>query len=73
MKFGQQLLESMPPDWKFYFVDYQGLKQYIKLNTQVKGPWNNNNEDQFMTMLEDEVKKVSWFMCNCPALLVSIR
>ena len=63
MKFGQQLLESMPPDWRFYFVDYQGLKQFIKMNTQVKGPWNNNHETQFIAMLEDEVKKVRLHSC----------
>lgn len=58
MKFGQVLLESMPQDWKFYFLDYQGLKQFIKLNTQVNGPWNNTHETTFLGMLEDELKKV---------------
>lgn len=60
MKFGQVLLESMPQDWKFYFVDYLGLKQFIKLNTQVNGPWNNTHETTFIGMLEDELKKVRW-------------
>ena len=30
MKFGQYLQENMEPDWKEFYVDYDGLKKIIK-------------------------------------------
>lgn len=58
MKFGKHMAQNMPPDWRFNFLDYNGLKRYCKENS---GAWNDQLEDKFVGMLEDELKKVSDF------------
>ncbi|KAJ1952302.1 vacuolar transporter chaperone, partial [Dispira parvispora] len=56
MKFGQQLKESLFPDWRFYYIDYDRLKRYIKAHID-KG-FNENDERTFVEMLERELEKV---------------
>lgn len=55
MKFGKHMQQNMPPDWRFNFLDYNGLKHYVKDNSTA---WNETLEDKFVGMLEEELKKV---------------
>eukprot|EP00124_Ichthyophonus_hoferi_P003234 Ihof_evm1s269 gene=Ihof_evmTU1s269 len=59
MKFGKHLLANMPSAWRFNFIDYSGLKHFLKHNTL--GIWDDTLESRFITMLEEELKKVSDF------------
>ena len=49
------MAQNMPPDWRFNFLDYNGLKRYLKENSTA---WSDSLEDKFVGMLEDELKKV---------------
>lgn len=64
MKFGKHMTANMPPDWRFNFMDYNGLKHYLKENTTA---WNDGLEDKFVTMLEEELKKVLQGPCHYSA------
>lgn len=61
MKFGKHMAQNMPPDWRFNFLDYNGLKHYLKENSS---NWSDQLEDKFVGMLEEELKKVR--MCDVP-------
>ncbi|KAJ1658530.1 hypothetical protein IWQ61_002252 [Dispira simplex] len=56
MKFGQQLKESLFPDWRFYYIDYDRLKRYIK--ARIDQGFDENDERTFVEMLERELEKV---------------
>ncbi|KAJ2209857.1 Phosphate metabolism transcription protein, partial [Coemansia sp. RSA 520] len=56
MKFGQQLRESLFPDWKFYYVDYSGLKRFLYERTD-KG-YTADDESEFVKLLDSELEKV---------------
>eukprot|EP00124_Ichthyophonus_hoferi_P000983 Ihof_evm15s43 gene=Ihof_evmTU15s43 len=60
MKFGKHLLSNMPNDWRFNFIDYSGLKYFVKSNVAATA-WDDNLEAKFISMLEEELKKVSDF------------
>eukprot|EP01134_Creolimax_fragrantissima_P002653 CFRG2653T1 len=60
MKFGKHLKEEMPMDWRFNFIDYTGLKKFLKTNVATTS-WDDSLETKFVHMLEEELKKVSDF------------
>ncbi|KAI9506621.1 VTC domain-containing protein [Coemansia spiralis] len=59
MKFGQQLRESLFPDWKFYYVDYSGLKRFLYEGID-KG-YTADDESEFVKVLDGELNKVNDF------------
>ncbi|KAJ2846851.1 hypothetical protein IWW36_004149 [Coemansia brasiliensis] len=59
MKFGQQLRDSLFPDWKFYYVDYSGLKRFLYERTE-KG-YTADDESEFVKLLDSELEKVNNF------------
>ncbi|KAJ2393748.1 vacuolar transporter chaperone, partial [Coemansia sp. RSA 2603] len=59
MKFGQQLRESLNPDWKFYYVDYAGLKK--SLYERADKGYTADDEAEFVNMLDGELEKVNSF------------
>ncbi|KAJ2762685.1 vacuolar transporter chaperone, partial [Coemansia nantahalensis] len=59
MKFGQQLRDSLFPDWKFYYVDYPGLKRFL-YDRSLKG-YTADDEAEFVTRLGGELDKVNNF------------
>ncbi|KAJ1984672.1 hypothetical protein H4R34_000506 [Dimargaris verticillata] len=59
MKFGQQLRDSMFPDWRFYYVDYARLKKFIK--ARMESGFTESDERSFVEMLERELEKVYSF------------
>lgn len=58
MKFGQSLLEKIKPEWKFYYIDYDGLKKLIKDRTSTGGYFEESDEANFVDYLEKEMQKV---------------
>ncbi|KAJ2784689.1 hypothetical protein H4R18_000980 [Coemansia javaensis] len=59
MKFGQQLRDALFPDWKFYYVDYPGLKRFLYDRTD-KG-YTADDEAEFVKLLGGELEKVNNF------------
>ncbi|RMZ80933.1 hypothetical protein DV737_g2789, partial [Chaetothyriales sp. CBS 132003] len=66
MKFGQQLRQSLIKDYSWYYIDYDGLKDALKTDF-VPGkdggrrPWTNDDESNFIKLLEAELDKVFTF------------
>eukprot|EP00123_Amoebidium_parasiticum_P015586 comp23046_c0_seq1/m.36886 comp23046_c0_seq1/g.36886 ORF comp23046_c0_seq1/g.36886 comp23046_c0_seq1/m.36886 type:complete len:675 (-) comp23046_c0_seq1:237-2261(-) len=58
MPFGAHLLDNAPAEWRYNYVDYGTIKQYLK---EHGASWNSAKEARFAVMLEDELKKVSDF------------
>ncbi|KAJ1726704.1 hypothetical protein LPJ61_005011, partial [Coemansia biformis] len=59
MKFGQQLRDSLFPDWKFYYVDYPGLKRFL-YDRSLRG-YTADDEAEFVKLLDGELDKVNNF------------
>jgi SPX domain protein involved in polyphosphate accumulation len=58
MKFGENLKQKIKPDWKFYYIDYDGLKRLIKERTSAKDFFEESDEANFVNYLEMEMQKV---------------
>ncbi|KAJ1917379.1 hypothetical protein H4219_003246 [Mycoemilia scoparia] len=56
MKFGKQLRENLLADWKFYYIDYDGLKAFLYERTR-RG-YTASDEAEFVQRLEGELDKV---------------
>eukprot|EP00123_Amoebidium_parasiticum_P017215 comp23757_c0_seq1/m.41099 comp23757_c0_seq1/g.41099 ORF comp23757_c0_seq1/g.41099 comp23757_c0_seq1/m.41099 type:complete len:716 (-) comp23757_c0_seq1:393-2540(-) len=62
MKFGKHLLASMPEGWRFNFLNYNGLKHFLKENTKRReASWDDTCEAKFIVLLDQELLKVSEF------------
>jgi SPX domain protein involved in polyphosphate accumulation len=57
MKFGEKLNNALYEPWRFYYLDYNGLKKAIREDRP--GTFNENDEATFVNMLEKELDKVS--------------
>jgi hypothetical protein len=55
MKFGTQLSNLRFPEWKFYYVDYDELKQLLKTGDN---EFAETHESVFLERLESELQKV---------------
>ncbi|KAF9919063.1 vacuolar transporter chaperone [Linnemannia zychae] len=60
MKFGSQLKASRAPHWKYYFVDYDGLKAHLK-SRSLERNFTQQDESDFIKLLNIELEKVSSF------------
>lgn len=58
MKFGETLKQKIKPEWKFYYIDYDGLKELIKERTSAKDFFEESDEANFVNHLEMEMQKV---------------
>lgn len=58
MKFGETLKQKIKPEWKFYYIDYDGLKKLIKERTSAKDFFEESDEANFVDHLESEMQKV---------------
>lgn len=58
MKFGETLKQKIKPEWKFYYMDYDGLKRLIKDRTSTGGFFEESDEASFVDHLEREMQKV---------------
>ncbi|KAH9874182.1 hypothetical protein IAQ61_004811 [Plenodomus lingam] len=57
MRFGQQLKQSLNKEWIFYYIDYEGLKDALR----VHHIWDEKSEQNFVEQLEKELDKVYSF------------
>ena len=55
MKFGKRLEEEVFRDWWFYALNYRALKNKIKTSV----PFTEQDETEFISMLDRELNKVS--------------
>ncbi|RKP09460.1 SPX-domain-containing protein [Thamnocephalis sphaerospora] len=60
MKFGSQLRDALYPEWRFYYLDYAGLKRQIKDRTVARS-YKEGDEAYFVEQLEQELDKVFSF------------
>jgi SPX domain protein involved in polyphosphate accumulation len=57
MKFGAQLKEGLYPEWRFYYLDYDGLKHQLKERTKSNN-YQETDEAYYVELLERELEKV---------------
>lgn len=63
MKFGDYLESNLIPEWKFYYVDYNGLKLMLKgrvdtTSNDTSNEFHERDEAHFVEALENEMQKV---------------
>jgi SPX domain protein involved in polyphosphate accumulation len=56
-RFGQQLKQSLNKEWVFYYIDYENLKNSLR----VHHIWDEKSEQSFVEQLEKELDKVYTF------------
>ena len=56
-RFGQQLKQSLNKEWIFYYIDYETLKNSLR----VHHIWDEKSEQSFVEQLEKELDKVYTF------------
>ena len=63
MKFGEQLKSRLNNEWRFYYMDYDGLKKLLKERTSSGTYFAETDEAIFVQALEKEIEKVlnSWY------------
>jgi len=73
MKFGDYLEGNLIPEWKFYYVDYNGLKMMLKgrgdsTSNDTSNEFHERDEARFVEALENEMQKVlagaTWKKCK---------
>lgn len=57
MKFGKYLRDQAFPEWRFYYIDYDGLKRLLK-QRQEDEAISEAEEATFVDALEKEMQKV---------------
>jgi len=60
MKFGVTIQHALHEEWSKYYVDYAGLKKFIK-SRQAKKQWDAHDEKVFVRELDKELQKVADF------------
>lgn len=60
MKFGVTIKDALHEEWSKYYVDYAGLKKFIK-SRLAKKPWDESDEKSFVSQLDKELQKVADF------------
>ncbi|KAF9412601.1 hypothetical protein BGZ94_000996 [Podila epigama] len=60
MKFGSHLKSHRTPHWRYHFVDYDGLKNHLKTNTNQR-EFTDQDEAHFIKLLRSELDKVASF------------
>ncbi len=59
MKFGKYLADNIAPEWRFYYIDYDGLKKLVE-EREASGEafFAEKDEAHFVDALEKEMQKV---------------
>ncbi|KAG8733668.1 vacuolar transporter chaperone [Ceratobasidium sp. 423] len=60
MKFGQKIKNDSYAEWRAYYLDYTGLKKFLKARTS-ESRWSSEDEDKFVAKLEAELEKIHEF------------
>lgn len=67
MKFGSQIKAGLYAEWEKYYIDYSGLKKFLKRRQAAheskndSNIWDDADEAEFIKKLQDELTKVSRF------------
>lgn len=67
MKFGSQIKAGLYSEWEKYYIDYSGLKKFLKRKQAAheskneSNTWDDADEAEFIKKLQDELTKVSRF------------
>eukprot|EP00128_Syssomonas_multiformis_P012965 Colp12_sorted_trinity150504_noHs@13745 len=70
MKFGNTLRKCLMSDWRFYYLDYAALKNFLKTHSpnykdktqsKTQSVYTEDDEAQFVALMENEFIKVSEF------------
>lgn len=61
MLFGVRLANEIYPAWKAHYMDYEKLKKLLKESTIGGEAYNDYDENQFVTKLDEELKQVYSF------------
>lgn len=67
MLFGVKLANEVYPPWKGSYIDYEGLKKFLKEDSVTSGAddkksnWNDSDESRFVEELDKELEKVYGF------------
>lgn len=57
-------------EWKEQYLDYNGLKKFLKRRTAVRA-WNARDEIQFTNKLEEELEKIYNFQTKKVTVIFS--
>lgn len=60
MKFGRKINNDLYNEWREYYLDYDSLKRVLKRRTTSHN-WNNEDEAEFTSLLEQELDKIHDF------------
>ncbi|KDN34843.1 hypothetical protein RSAG8_12075, partial [Rhizoctonia solani AG-8 WAC10335] len=60
MKFGQKIKNDSYAEWRAYYLDYTGLKKFLKARTS-ESRWTSEDDDKFVAKLEAELEKIHQF------------
>ncbi|BGP42486.1 vacuolar transporter chaperone [Rhodotorula kratochvilovae] len=60
LNFGAVIKDALYQDWQASYIDYGGLKRFIK-DRQAKHQWDDADEADFIKALESELEKVAKF------------
>ncbi|KAG8744137.1 vacuolar transporter chaperone [Ceratobasidium sp. 414] len=60
MKFGRKIKNDSYSEWRAYYLDYTGLKKFLKAKTS-DHEWTSDDEDKFVAKLEAELEKIHEF------------
>ncbi|KZT40026.1 SPX-domain-containing protein [Sistotremastrum suecicum HHB10207 ss-3] len=63
MKFGRKINTDLYPEWRYAYLDYNGLKKNIKKRTS-KADWTAQDEEEFVASLEKELDKIYRFQLS---------
>lgn len=67
MKFGSLIKAGLYAEWEKYYIDYSGLKKFLKKRQAAheskneSNIWDDTDEAEFIKKLQDELTKVSRF------------
>ena len=59
MTFAENYREAWYPEWKFYYVDYEKLRDMINKKTIGEKKFEEADEAHFIEELESEMQKVN--------------
>lgn len=71
MKFGSQLKDATYPEWRSYYIDYDGLKKKLRKAERDK-PFSEKDETEFVEALDNNLEKVLRCYCCCKCSQTSI-
>lgn len=64
MKFGSQLRDAIYPEWRSYYIDYDGLKKKLR-KAEKDRPFTEKDETEFVEVLDNNLEKVRLVFRYC--------